>query len=201
MSRSRALVLLLASALAAYPAFAESPEADAPDASVDRKNSIGFDLFAVSYDQYSVSYERLLIPHLSASVALGFSPLAAFNAFGTESGFTSYLLVQAEARSYVLGDNLKDLYIGFGYSLAFAPNLLEYKDLAIGFDSSVALNSYGEIGWRFLLAGKGGFYIDPNLFWLTTTPLPLSIAASAKKAKWGYRLSQPLIAISIGHEF
>jgi hypothetical protein len=164
-------------------------------------NAIGFDLYGVSYNQYSLSYERLLFQHLSLGIAFGYSPQGLFNFYGSESNYSSYFLFQLDAKSYLFSNQLKDLYIGCGTQLDIAPNPLILKYGNSSGNSSAILAMYGELGWKFIFKGNAGFFIDPCILFYTATPVGILVNAESDSMIWGYKLWAPMMTVTFGYMF
>jgi hypothetical protein len=181
---------LLLFTLAATSAFADGPKP---------ANAIGFDVYGVSYNQYAFSYERMVARHTSVGVALGYSPQALFNFYGAESDYTSYFLFQLDAKSYLSGDRMKDLYFGCGAQFDLAPNPLNFKYGDAADHSSAVLAVYAEIGWKWLLQGDAGWYVDPCFLVYAAAPIKTRIRPEAGALVWGYKLLAPMMSVTLGY--
>jgi hypothetical protein len=165
------------------------------------RNALGTDVYGATYNQYSISYERLFFKHFSAGLALGYSPLSLYNFYGSETDYTSYFLFQSDFKSYLLNDELKNLYVGFGVQMDLAPNPLNYKYGAVDYPSSSILATYGQAGWKFIVDKKSGFFIDPAIMFYTMTPLGITVNAAAAPKTWGYKLWAPMMMVTLGFIF
>jgi hypothetical protein len=115
----------------------------------DATQSFSIDLWGITYNQYSLSYERLLGKHISICGTIGYSPQGLFNFYGNESNYSSYFLFQLDAKSYILSNKMKDLYMGCGIQFDIAPNPLVIKYSDTINNSSAVLATYAEVGWKF----------------------------------------------------
>jgi hypothetical protein len=194
MSLRKFALALLFSAFAGSAAFAD--EASPPI----RKNALGVDTAGFFYNQYVMSYERLVLEHLSLCASAGGSPEAEFL-----TPTFRYLYFQAEARGYPLSSSLSGLYTGFGVSMYFSDTLLDFSRWGIDRDSkgSTAIATLGEIGWKFIfpINDSLSFFIDPNVYIYTIHPLAFSTASTTEEKPFVYKPFSAMCAISVGLAF
>ena len=121
------------------------------------KNAVGFDIAGPFYNQYLVSYERLVIDHLSVNIAGGGSPKAEYL-----SPTFRYLYFQTEIRGYPLSKSIDKLYTGFGVGMYFSDTLIDFSQWNLTQDKK------GSTEPRFMerLVGNSSFRqkIKPALF-------------------------------------
>ena len=159
--------------------------------------SIGLDLVGLSYDQFLVYFEKPLTEKISADFAIGYSP------GGLWKSTFKYWYFQADIRNYLLNNESKDLYTGFGVSIYLTKDLLDFSrwNIQPGYQSSSVVALAATIGWKHYFTGNTGFYIDPNIFVYNFSPLSLVTTDSKEVSTFEYKPFSILANAIIGYSF
>ena len=165
------------------------------------KNAIGFDIAGPFYNQYLVSYERLVVEHLSVDIAAGGSPNAEYL-----SPSFRYSYFQTEIRGYPLSKSIDKLYTGFGVGMYFSDTLIDFSQWNLMQDKkgSTAAAVYGEVGWKFIIPAKNkgfAFFIDPSVYLYSISPLSLSTVGTSDINPFVYKPFSAMCYITAGIAF
>jgi len=165
------------------------------------KNAVGFDIAGPFYNQYLVNYERLVVDHLSMTIAGGGSLKAEYL-----SPSFRYSYFQTEIRGYPLSKSINKLYTGFGVGMYFSDTLIDFSqwDLAQSKKGSTAVATYGEIGWKFIIPRKNKsyeFFVDPSLIFYSISPLSLSTVRTTEVNPFVYKPFSAMCYITAGIVF
>lgn len=177
--------------------------------SLDVKGALGFtnaieiEAGGFEYGQFVLYYERLLMPHLSVNIGMGYSPVAQYGLF---YGSTySYALGILELRGYPMSDYLKGLYVGGCVGMYFANTLLDWSQWGMGSTEkgSVAIATQVSAGWKFVIpvSKKLSFTVDPEIYYYTVVPTSISMVSTSKSETFVFHPTFAFANIYVGLEF